>query len=110
MRIASRSTWGRLLEAGAEVHEYLPTMMHNKLLIVDRLLVSGGSTNFDIRSFRLNDEASLNVYDQAFAEEMTRVFELDLKRCQPYTLEKWRRRSLWDRLIETIVVPIRSQL
>jgi cardiolipin synthase len=110
VRVASRSTWGRLLEAGAEIHEYLPTMMHNKLLIVDRLLVSGGSTNFDIRSFRLNDEASLNVYDQAFAEEMTGVFERDLLQCRPYTLETWHRRPLRDRLVESLVVPIRSQL
>ncbi len=67
VRRASRATWGPLLEAGAEIYEYQPTMFHCKVLIVDGLLVSVGSTNFDTRSFRLNDEANLNVYDAAFA-------------------------------------------
>ena len=53
--------------------------MHNKLLIVDGELVSVGSTNFDPRSFRLNDEASLNVYDRGFAADMTAVFDADLR-------------------------------
>src|SRR5690606_1036301 len=62
VRLSSKAGWGELLEAGIEIHEYQPTMLHVKLLIVDGELVSLGSTNFDIRSFRLNDEASLNVY------------------------------------------------
>ncbi|TBR13931.1 MAG: cardiolipin synthase B, partial [Lysobacter sp.] len=53
VRIASKREWGPLLEAGVEIHLYTPTMLHVKLLIVDNLMVSVGSTNFDIRSFRL---------------------------------------------------------
>ena len=49
---------GRLLDASVEIHEYTPTMMHNKMLILDGELVSVGSTNFDMRSFDLNDEAA----------------------------------------------------
>ena len=64
VRLSSRSGWGPLLDAGVEIFEYQPTMMHAKALIVDRLLVSVGSTNVDLRSFQLNDEASLNVYDR----------------------------------------------
>jgi cardiolipin synthase len=90
VRIASKAHWEPLLEAGVEIYEYQPTMMHNKVLIVDREMVSVGSTNFDPRSFRLNDEASLNVYDRAFAEQMSAVFEEDLKATQRYTLEMWR--------------------
>src|SRR5690606_11627303 len=63
-RIASKSGWGPLLLAGVEIFEYQPTMFHNKMLIVDQELVSVGSTNFDLRSFQLNNEASLNVYDR----------------------------------------------
>jgi cardiolipin synthase len=59
---------GALLAAGAEIYEYQPTMFHCKVLIVDELWVSVGSTNFDSRSFKLNDEANLNVYNQQFAE------------------------------------------
>ena len=110
VRLASKAEWGPLLQAGVEIHEYLPTMMHNKLLIVDQLMVSVGSTNFDVRSFRLNDEASLNVYDRAFAQKMTRVFEQDLKQTKRYTYEVWERRPLKEKLIERFVLPIKSQL
>lgn len=110
VRAASRASWGKLLEAGVEVYEYEPTMMHNKMLIADRLLVSCGSTNFDPRSFSLNDEASLNLYDAEFADRMTAVFELDLKKSRRYTLEHWRDRPLRERLHEWIVRPLRSQL
>ena len=75
VRLASKAEWGPLLQAGVAIHEYTPTMMHNKLLIVDSEMVSVGSTNFDVRSFRLNDEASLNVYDRELAARMTREFE-----------------------------------
>ena len=110
VRIASKATWGPLLEAGVEIYEYQPTMLHTKLLIIDNELVSVGSTNFDPRSFRLNDEANLNVYDQEFATQMTNVFEQDLKPTVRYTYEVWRRRPLHEKLAEKFLRPIRSQL
>ncbi|SEL57260.1 cardiolipin synthase [Pseudoxanthomonas sp. GM95] len=110
VRLASKASWEPLLKAGVEFSEYQPTMLHTKLLIVDGLLVSVGSTNFDIRSFRLNDEASLNVYDPAFAAVMTQVFERDLRKATPYTLEDWRSRPVKEKLFEKIVLPIKSQL
>jgi cardiolipin synthase len=64
---ASRVLWGDLLDAGVEIYEYQPAMYHCKVIIVDEVWVSVGSTNFDDRSFRLNDEANLNVYDSIFA-------------------------------------------
>ncbi|EQD29376.1 phospholipase D/Transphosphatidylase, partial [mine drainage metagenome] len=87
-----------------------PTMLHCKMLIFDQHLVSVGSTNFDMRSFELNDEASLNVYDSEFARQMTAVFEQDLRLSTPYTLQRWRNRSWKQRAAEVIVVPIASQL
>ncbi|NEL80279.1 MAG: cardiolipin synthase B, partial [Xanthomonas perforans] len=84
VRLASKASWEPLLQAGIAIHEFLPTMLHTKLLIIDGLLVSVGSTNFDIRSFRLNDEASLNVYDRDLAAQMTEVFERDLQRAELY--------------------------
>ncbi|MDT3672178.1 MAG: phospholipase D-like domain-containing protein [Aromatoleum sp.] len=110
VRSASKAGWGPLLQAGIEIHEYQPTMLHTKLLVVDRELVSVGSTNFDIRSFRLNDEASVNLYDRAFADELTRVFESDLERARRYTYETWRQRPLKEKLIEKLVRPLKSQL
>lgn len=109
-RFASKEGWGPLLLAGIGIWEYDPTMFHNKVLIVDGELVSVGSTNFDLRSFRLNDEASLNVYDREFAARMTEVFEGDLKPARRYTYETWERRPLKEKLIEKFVLPIKSQL
>ena len=108
--VASRATWGRLLEAGVEIHTYQPTMMHVKMLIIDHELVSVGSTNLDPRSLRLNDEAQLNIYDRGFAAQMTKVFETDLVPTVRFTHEMWKRRPLRDKLVEKLVWPIRSQL
>ncbi|MCK0508671.1 phospholipase D-like domain-containing protein [Aromatoleum anaerobium] len=110
VRFASKAGWGPLLHAGIEIHEYQPTMLHTKLLVVDREVVSVGSTNFDIRSFRLNDEASLNLYDRPFAEKMIAVFEADLAQAQRYTYEMWQQRPMKDKLVEKFVLPLKSQL
>jgi cardiolipin synthase A/B len=110
VKIASRGSWGELLRNGADVQIYQPTMLHTKLLVVDREFVSVGSTNFDMRSLKLNDEASLNIYDRDFALEMTRSFEEDLKRAEPFTWEAWRDRPLRERLSEQLIRPFRSQL
>jgi cardiolipin synthase A/B len=110
VRKASRANWGELLEAGAEIHEYQPTMFHCKTLIVDRQLVSVGSTNFDNRSFRLNDEANLNIYDAAFAERTTAVFEQDLQRARRITLEMWQNRPWQEKLLENASSLLSKQL
>jgi cardiolipin synthase len=110
VRLASKAHWGELLLAGVEIYEYQPTMMHNKLLIVDGLMVSVGSTNFDVRSFRLNDEASLNVYDATFATRMTEVFEQDLKPSVRYTYERWQQRPFKEKFAERFILPLKSQL
>lgn len=108
--IASKEGWGPLLESGVEIYLYRPTMLHCKMLIFDEYMVAVGSTNFDMRSFELNDEASLNVYDEQFAREMTAVFELDLESSSRYTLEHWQNRSWRERFDELVLVPLRSQL
>jgi cardiolipin synthase len=100
-RRASRADWGPLLRAGAEIYEYQPTMFHVKVLVVDGLWTTVGSTNFDARSFSVNDEANLNVYDRDFAAAQERIFEEDLKRARRVTLEEWQNRpwpqKLWER-------------
>jgi cardiolipin synthase len=100
-RRASRADWGPLLRAGAEIYEYQPTMFHVKVLVVDGMWTTVGSTNFDSRSFSVNDEANLNVYDRDFATAQERIFEEDLKRARRITLEEWQNRpwsqKLWER-------------
>ncbi|MFO7578341.1 MAG: phospholipase D-like domain-containing protein [Pelovirga sp.] len=110
VKIASKSTWGELLDAGVEIHVYQPTMLHTKLLVIDNEFVSVGSTNFDIRSIRLNDEASLNIYNSDFATQMTAVFENDLLAAKSYSLARWKNRPLREKVSEKILLPIKSQL
>jgi cardiolipin synthase len=109
-RRASQYMWGKLLRGGVRIHAYEPCQFHWKVLIVDDWWVSVGSTNFDNRSFSLNDEANLNVYDRAFAASQIALFDADLARCSRVTLERWRRRSRGQRLFEAASHIVRSQL
>jgi cardiolipin synthase len=110
VRWASRARWEPLLAAGIELHEYQPTMYHCKVLVIDRELVSVGSTNFDNRSFRLNDEANLNVLDREMAEAQAAMLEADIARARRYTLEQWRGRPWRERVRERLANLFRSQL
>lgn len=110
VRRASRAEWGALLEAGAAIHEYQPTMYHAKAMIVDAQWVSVGSTNFDNRSFSINDEANLNVYDAAFARRQIEVFEQDLRESRRITLEEWRSRAWGDKALDWAASLLSSQL
>ena len=110
VRAASRKTWGPLLKAGAEIHEFQPTMYHCKVMIIDGLLVSVGSTNFDNRSFSLNDEANLNVYDPNFAARQTRVFEDDLKQARLISHAQWEARPFKEKALEMLSSLLNSQL
>ena len=110
VRNASRADWGPLLQAGAVIHEFQPTTYHVKLLIVDGLWSSVGSTNFDARSFRLNDEANLNVHDADFARVQTETFEADLKRSKRITYEQWQARPWHEKLKERGAALFSSQL
>ena len=110
VRRASRATWGPLLAAGAVIAEYRPTMYHCKVMIVDGLLVSVGSTNFDNRSFRLNDEATLNVIDKVFASAQTATFEADLAKSHRVTHAQWLGRPIHERLKETLASMLGTQL
>jgi cardiolipin synthase len=110
VRRASRARWGALLEAGVEISEYQPTMFHCKVLVVDGLLVSVGSTNFDNRSFRLNDEANLNIFGERFAQQQVEVFERDLQHSRRVTLEAWTARPWREKLLEHAASLLGSQL
>ena len=110
VRRASRSTWGELLRAGVEIYEYQPTFYHVKVMTVDGVWVTVGSTNFDTRSFSTNDEANLNVYDRGFAAEEQRIFERDLGRSRRITLEEWEARPLREKLWDYAAGLLSSQL
>ena len=109
VRDASRSRWGPLLEAGVAIYEYLPTMYHTKVMIVDDLWTTVGSTNFDNRSFRLNAEANLNILDSGFAGSEARRFDEDKAKSRRVTLEQWRRRPWQTKLKDSLAGLFRLQ-
>jgi cardiolipin synthase len=109
-RAASRRRWAPLLEAGISIYEFQPTMFHCKVMVIDDLWVSVGSTNFDNRSFRLNAEANLNVIDRGLALQERRAFEKDRLRSRRITLAEWRGRPLSDRIGDWFAGLVSSQL
>ena len=96
-RLASRRRYGQLLEGGVAIHEYQPAMMHAKILIVDHVWSVLGSTNFDNRSFGLNDEVNVAILQEALAARLEADFAADLAESAAVTLEQWRRRALAER-------------
>ena len=110
LRQASHAKWGRLLQAGAEIYEFQPTMFHCKVMVVDGLWSTVGSTNFDNRSFRLNDEANLNVFSAEFAERQTAVFNEDWKRSRRVSYEEWQNRPWTEKFSERAEALLNSQL
>jgi cardiolipin synthase len=109
-KAGARARFGELLRAGAKIYEYQPTMMHAKTMVVDDLFATVGSTNFDSRSFRYNDEIELAIYDSNVAGRLEEMFEADLEKSRPYTYEQWVNRSIWNRFTEWLLLPVRSQL
>jgi cardiolipin synthase A/B len=110
VRRASRARWGALLEAGIEIHEYQLTMYHCKVMIVDGLWPTVGSTNFDPRSFNLNDEANVNVYDVGFARRQIGIFQEDLAHSRQVTFQEWKDRPLAEKFWEYAATLFDSQL
>ncbi|HKA36419.1 MAG TPA: phospholipase D-like domain-containing protein [Thermoanaerobaculia bacterium] len=109
-KAGGRSSFGELLSGGVKISEYQPTMFHPKTMVVDGLFATIGSTNFDNRSFRLNDEINLAVYDRDVGRRLEEIFEKDLARSRRYTLEQWRGRPIRERLTELLIMPFRSEL
>ena len=110
VRKASRASWGPMLEAGIEIAEFQPTMFHVKSMVVDGVFSSVGSTNFDNRSFRLNDEANLNVLNADFGATQQRVFDQDWAKARRITLAEWQNRPWREKLLEQMATLLRSQL
>jgi cardiolipin synthase len=101
--------YGKLLEAGVEIYEYNRTMMHQKTMVVDGVWSTVGTTNFDNRSFALNEESNICVYDRSLAEKLDAIFAGDLKECQRVTLEGWRNRGWKSRLLGAVCVFLKEQ-
>jgi cardiolipin synthase len=103
VRLASRRLWGPLLEAGVRIFEYRQSMMHAKVLIVDGEWSVLGTTNVDNRSFEHNDEVNLAMCDRGVAGRMLADYERDLLDSAEVTLERWRARPLWEKVVGPFV-------
>ena len=101
-RSTSRAGYGGLLKAGAEVYEYQPSMIHAKVLCIDNLWVVVGSTNFDNRSFGINDEVNLAVCDPAIAARLERDMAHDLTKSRRVSLDEWEHRPVTERASELL--------
>jgi cardiolipin synthase len=107
---ASRSRWKALLEAGVEFYQYDPTLYHCKIMIVDDQWVSAGSVNFDERSFRINDEANLNVISRALAQDLIESFDADKAKSRRLSAEDFKKRNWFSRGFDQFMGLFRSQL
>ncbi len=101
-RLASRRRYGEMITAGVQIHEYQPAMIHAKVLIVDGIWTVLGSTNFDNRSFGLNDEVNAALRDEALAERMEADFASDLGRSRLISYEDWARRPISERMLAAL--------
>lgn len=110
VRQASRGELGRLLKEGVEIHEYRPALLHAKTMVIDSMWATVGSTNLDRRSFALNEELNLVIYDATVARRLEQVFEKDLAQSRPVTYAKWNNRGLLSRVLELLAEPVRGQL
>ncbi len=107
---ASHHDFGELLKRGVRVFEYKRTVLHQKIIIVDGEWASIGSTNFDDRSFQLNDEVTVGVVDSKIAAQLKAAFENDLKEAEERHFEEWKNRTLWHKLEDGIAYLAHQQL
>lgn len=107
---ASQAQWGAMLKAGARMYRWQPSLLHDKLMVVDGYLTIAGSANFDNRSFQLNDEANINIYDASFAAHMTDVINADLARSTPLTYAQWQQRPWRQKVMDWVSEKVSAQL
>jgi cardiolipin synthase len=102
VRLASRRMYGQVLGPGIHLYEYAGGMTHVKALIVDDLWAVIGTTNLDNRSFEHNDEVNIAIRDEQVAARLMKDFDRDVAQSHEVTLERWRRRPLWEKLVGSV--------
>lgn len=107
---ASHHHYGDLLEGGVRIFEYQRTLIHQKIMIVDQRWSSVGSTNFDDRSFELNDEVTVGLTDPKIAAQLRDTFFDDMQFAKEIRLDEWRRRSLRHKVMDEAAFSARREL
>lgn len=110
VRRAGCHLYGPLLRAGVRIYEFEPTLLHQKIVVVDGLWSHIGSTNFDSRSLKLNAEAGIGLLDRNVASQLRHAFGTDLRRCKELTLKSWRMRPRYARVIDWLAYQMHDQL
>ncbi len=107
---ASRRHYGQMLLGGIQIYEYSPALLHSKTMVVDGVWATVGSTNFDNRSFALNEELNLTLYDRPLAQNLEASFAEDLRHSRQITYEEWDARGLKEKFFELFAFPVEEQL
>jgi cardiolipin synthase len=102
VRMASRHHYGELLDGGVKMYEYEPTMMHNKVMVVDGIWTTIGSINYVNRSMKKNAEANVAIYDRGFAEIVEKSILADLEKSKQFTKRMWKKRGFLQRVGELV--------
>jgi len=110
VRQASRAQFGDLLQAGVEIYEYTPALLHAKTMVIDGVWATIGSTNLDNLSFSFNEELNLYFYDRGVAQQLERIFIEDVAMSRRVSYEAWKDRGIGARLLEVLALPIRDLL
>lgn len=110
VRQASRRQFGKMLRTGIEIYEYTPALLHSKTIVIDGVWATIGSTNLDNRSFAVNDELNLIVYNRRVAQRLERIFAEDVAVSKPVTYDDWRKRGLAAKVLEVMALPLRDLL
>ncbi len=106
----SRGHYGPLLLGGIQIFEYQPCLLHAKTMVIDGAWATIGTTNFDNRSFALNQEVNLTVYDRAVARRLEDIFQEDLKHAKQISYDEWESRGLYERLVDFFAFPVKDLL
>lgn len=107
---ASHHHFGTLLKHGVKLYEYEKTLLHQKVMVIDGVWSCVGSTNFDERSFQLNDEVSIGVLDPHIAAQLRQAFIADLAHAKQRRFDEWQKRPLTHKALDGVAYLGRSQL
>lgn len=99
---AGRSYYAELLEAGVKIHERKDALLHAKTAVIDGAWSTVGSSNLDLRSFLYNEEINAVVLGKKFAQEMEKMFTMDVAASVRIDAGSWARRGLGERLKESL--------
>jgi cardiolipin synthase len=107
---AAHHNFAALLGKGVRIFEYPKTLLHQKLMTADGAWCAIGSSNFDDRSFEINDEITIGIHDAALAKQFEAIFERDARDCVELHHETWSRRGAWHKLKDRAFYLFNEQL